>query len=129
MLKITYTETGFYLEHLKDTLEAWIATRVLLCLRAATSIYVEPSTASFLLPEDLPYFDQLKNLQTDHGETMTLIPNEDNFLEVCLQGTWITAAADSEEGVFVCSLCDRTEFFLYQLWQEANLNTTLVSEG
>lgn len=128
MLKITYTENGFYLEHLKETPEAWIAKRVLLCLRAATRIYVEPSTASFLLPEDLPYFDQLKTLQSGHGESIELIPNEDNFLEVCLQGTWVAAEEDSEEGVFICALCDRTEFFLYQLWQEANIGTTVVSE-
>ncbi len=128
MLKITYTENGFYLEQLNDSPENWIAKRVLLCLRAATSIYVEPSTASFLLPEDLPYFDQLKTLKTGHGETMELISNEDGFLEVCLQGTWVAAQEDSEEGVFICTLCDRTEFFLYQLWQESNIGTTVVTE-
>ncbi len=128
MLKITYTENGFYLEHLKENLEAWIAKRVLLCWRAATSIYVEPSTASFLLPQDVPYLDQLKTLESGHRDVIELIFNEDNFLEVCLQGTWVTAEEDSEEGVFICALGDRTEFFLYQLWQEANIGTTLVSE-
>ncbi len=128
MLKITYTENGFYLEQLNDSPENWIAKRVLLCLRAATSIYFEPSTASFLLPDDLPYFEQLKTLQSGHGDTMELISNEDDFLEVSLQGTWVTAEENSEEGVFICTLCDRTEFFLYQLWQESNIGTTVVSE-
>ncbi len=128
MLKITYTENTFYLEQLNDNPENWIAKRVLLCLRAATSIYAEPSTASFLLPEDLPYFDQLKTLNTTDQETMELISNEDGFLEVCLEGTWVTAEQDSEEGVFICTLCDRTEFFLYQLWQESNIGTTVVTE-
>ncbi|MDJ0680971.1 MAG: hypothetical protein QNJ18_14015 [Xenococcaceae cyanobacterium MO_167.B52] len=128
MLKITYTENGFYLEQLNDSPENWIAKRVLLCLRAATSIYLEPSTASFLLPQDLPYFDQLKTLKTGHGETMDLISNEDGFLEVCLQGTWVAGEEDSEEGVFICNLCDRIEFFLYQLWQESNIGTTVVTD-
>ncbi|HHP7230308.1 MAG TPA: alr0857 family protein [Xenococcaceae cyanobacterium] len=128
MLKITYTENGFYLEHLTETLETWLAKRVLLCLRAATSIYAEPSTASFLLPEDAPYLEQLKTLHNSEGEIIELVANEDNFLEVSLQGTWVTAEENSEEGVFVCTLSDRTESFLYQIWQEANIGTTLVSE-
>ena len=69
MLKITYTNTGFYLEHLQDSLETWLLDRVLLCLRASTSIYVEPSTASVLLPGDLPYLQNIVALKEEYDGT------------------------------------------------------------
>jgi hypothetical protein len=54
MLKLTYTETGFRLERLAQSLEEWVQGRVILALRVGQSLLVEPSTASFLLPVDLP---------------------------------------------------------------------------
>jgi len=50
MLKLTYTENSFYLERLAGSLEEWVTARVMLALRAASSLWVESSTASFLLP-------------------------------------------------------------------------------
>lgn len=128
MLKITYTENGFYLEHLTESLETWLANRVLVCLRATASIYVEPSTASLLLPIDLPYFRDLEALEDRSSNLLESIVCDDNCAEVSLQGTWVTTDEDSEEGIFVSSLDERTEFFLYQLWKEGNLDTSLIGE-
>lgn len=128
MLKITYTENGFYLEHLSESLETWLANRVLVCLRATASIYVEPSTASLLLPIDLPYFGDLEALEDRSSNLLELNICDDYSAEVSLQGTWITTNEDSEEGIFVSSLDERTEFFLYQLWKEGNLDTSLIGE-
>jgi hypothetical protein len=128
MLKITYTENGFYLEHLSESLETWLANRVLVCLRATASIYVEPSTASLLLPIDLPYFRDLEALEDRSSNVLELNICDDYSAEVSLQGTWITTDEDSEEGIFVSSLDERTEFFLYQLWKEGNLDTSLIGE-
>ncbi|BAU67399.1 hypothetical protein STA3757_48160 [Stanieria sp. NIES-3757] len=133
MLKLTYTEKGFYLELLTDLLEEWLANRVLLCLRAATSIYVEPSTASFLLPANSSCLKELKALQQDNDEILELIDSDpedicsadrDN-LEISLQGTWLTSSEDSEEGIFVCQLTPRAELLLSQLWQAANLEASV----
>lgn len=128
MLKITYTEKGFYLEHLSESLETWLANRVLVCLRATASIYVEPSTASLLLPIDLPYFRDLEALEERSSNLLELNICDDYSAEVSLQGTWITTNENSEEGIFVSSLDERTEFFLYQLWKEGNLDTSLIGE-
>ena len=49
MLKLTYTESGLRMERLDQSVEAFIAQRVLLGLRTGTSVTAQPSTASFLL--------------------------------------------------------------------------------
>lgn len=125
MLKLTYTEKGFYLELLTDLLEEWLANRVLLCLRAATSIYVEPSTASFLLPTNSTCIKELKALKQDNDEILELIDSDRDNLEISLQGTWLTSTEDSEEGIFVCQLTPRAELLLSQLWQAANLEASV----
>jgi hypothetical protein len=125
MLKLTYTENGFYLELLTELLEEWLVSRVLVCLRAATSIYVEPSTASFLLPTDLPCLKELKVLTRENDEILNLIDSDRDCLEVSLQGTWLTTSEDSEEGIFVCQLSPHAELLLSQLWQAANLEASV----
>ena len=127
MLKITYTENGFFLERLPDSLEIWLSQRLLVCLRAAASVYVEPSTASLLLPVDLPYFRDLQVLE-DGNNVIEFNLCDDYSAEVSLQGNWITTDKDSEEGIFVCNLDERTEFFLYQLWKEGNFDPSLIGE-
>ena len=128
MLKITYTENGFYLERLTASLETWLANRVLVCLRASAAITVEPSTASLLLPLDLPYFHDLEAIKNRSNGVIQLDLCDDYSVEVSLQGTWVATNEDSEEGIFVCSLEDQTEFFLYQLWKEGNINPSLIEE-
>ena len=128
MLKITYTENGFYLERLTASLETWLANRVLVCLRASAAITVEPSTASLLLPLDLPYFRDLEAIKNRSNGVIQLDLCDDYSVEVSLQGTWVATNEDSEEGIFVCSLEDQTEFFLYQLWKEGNINPSLIEE-
>ena len=128
MLKITYTENGFYLERLTASLETWLANRVLVCLRASAAITVEPSTASLLLPLDLPYFRNLEAIKNRSNGVIQLDLCDDYSVEVSLQGTWVATNEDSEEGIFVCSLEDQTEFFLYQLWKEGNINPSLIEE-
>lgn len=125
MLKITYTNTGFYLEHLPDSLENWLVDRVLLCLRASTSIYVEPSTASVLLPGDLPYIQSLIALNEEYDGVVELAPCDEDSFEFKLRGTWVTTKENSESGVFVSTLGEHAEKSIYQLWQSANLGTSI----
>lgn len=127
MLKITYTETGFYLEYLTESLETWVGKRTLVSLRAATSISVEPYTASLMLDANLPYVKDLKTL-TEDSEIMELTVCDDEYLEISLQGTWVSSQENSEEGVFVCELNQNTEFFLNKFWQESQLGTSVMSE-
>lgn len=122
MLKLTYTDNGFYLERLTQPLEDWVTARVMLALRAGTSLVVEPSTASFLLPADLP---QLRHLERhkEGEEAIALCLCDAEFIEVSLQGTWMSSHTDGAEGVFVTSMSYTVEFFLLKLWEESQIRT------
>ncbi len=50
---------------------------------------------------------------------------EPDYVEVSLAGTWVTSESESEEGIFVVAMSQREEFFIYQLWQDAQ-NTISV---
>ncbi|GAB4525037.1 MAG: hypothetical protein Tsb0014_04030 [Pleurocapsa sp.] len=127
MLKITYTDNGLHLEYLTESLEEWIAKRILVNLRAATSIYIEPSTACLVLPANLPYFQNLEALEAE-SDKIELTNCDEDYVEVAFQGTWVSSQKDSEEGIFVCDLADSTEFFLFKLWQESQLGASVISE-
>ena len=120
MLKLTYTHDGFLIDHLEESLEAWVTTRVILALRAGTILCVEPSSASFLISLDLPYVDQLlKDVDQFAEEILEVNRCDDEAMEVVLEGTWLGADVASEEGLFVWRLSERLESLLYQIWQES----------
>lgn len=129
MLKLTYTENGFHLEHLAQSLEDWVTTRVILALRTGTHLYVEPTTASLMLPRDLPDLADLETvIEKADDEMVELSVCDEEYVEVTLQGTWLASTPKSEEGIFVCVMSDRAEFFLYQLWQAAEAHVAVISE-
>jgi hypothetical protein len=118
MLKLTYTDVGLYMERIAASLETLVSQRVVLALRAGQSLHVEPGKASFLLPADAPGLRHLEttlNLRIRQDITITPVDNE--FVEMSVNGIWIAQTAEAYEGMFVTALCDRTEFFVYKLWQ------------
>jgi hypothetical protein len=120
MLKLTYTENSFYLECLTQSLEDWVQARVILALRVGQSLCVEPSNASFLLPADLPGVEKLKaEVKRDDREIIDLSTCDTEYMEVTLQGSWLSSGCEDSAGVFVTGISDRVEFFLQKLWQEA----------
>ncbi|MDB9313983.1 hypothetical protein PN462_12795 [Spirulina sp. CS-785/01] len=120
MLKLTYTENGFWLEQFTQPMEDWVNQRVLLALRSGTPLYVEPSTAAFLLPMNLPHWDELEMLvQQEGSNAIGLAVCDEDYMEVSLDGTWLVSDPHSEEGIFVTTMSDRAEFFLYTFWKEA----------
>ena len=122
MLKLTYTENGFYLERLAQPIEDWVGARVILALRAGTSLCVEPSTASFLLPANLPQLRHLER-QQEGEDAIALSLCDAEYVEVSLQGSWMTSNTDGAEGVFVTSMSYTVEFFLIKLWEESQVRT------
>ncbi|HEY9832670.1 MAG TPA: alr0857 family protein [Stenomitos sp.] len=125
MLKLTYTENGFYLERLAQPLEEWVTARVILALRAGTNLCVEPSTASFLLPANMPQLRHLER-QKEGEDAIALSLCDAEYIEVSLKGTWMTSDVDSAEGVFVTSLNYAVEFFLIKLWEESQIRTSCL---
>lgn len=123
MLKITYLEDGIYVEYLQESVEAWKTRRILVSLRAGTSIYVENITASLVLPTNIAYHAGLNELAAK--ELIQIIPCDENYVEVALSGNWVSQTKNSEAGVFVCELNHSSEYFLYELWQESQVGTSL----
>ncbi len=128
MLKLTYIENDFSLERLDTTLENWVQARVLVCMRACAPFYVEPTSASFLLPADLPDFGSLKAIEAEGTESFEIDPVDGGYVEISLEGTWLTSEPDSEEGLFACVMSDRAEFLLARLWLEAQLGASVIGE-
>lgn len=118
MLKFTYTEAGMYLERVAMALEKLVAQRALLALRTGQKLYVEPGRAAFLLPADVAELKQLQAvLQDELSQVMTITPVDLEFVEVSLEGHWLAETAEAQEGVFIATISDRTEVFVYKLWQ------------
>ncbi len=130
MLKLTYTESSFYLECLTQSLEEWVAQRVILSLRVGQSLFIEPITASFLLPIDLPGVELLKvEVKKGDREIIALSGCDAEYMEVTLRGSWLSNSSEDAVGVFFTTMSDRAEFFLQKLWQEAQESSaSVVSE-
>ncbi|HYX18897.1 MAG TPA: hypothetical protein VE944_31915 [Nostoc sp.] len=129
MLKLTYTESSFYLECLTLSLEEWVAQRVILALRVGQSLCIEPSTASFLLPVDLPGVEVLKaEVKRNEGEIIALSACDAEYMEVILRGSWLLDSSKDAVGVFFTTMSDRAEFFLHKLWQESQACASVMSE-
>lgn len=114
MLKITYTDDKLNLDLLKQSLEDWINTRVVISVRSSTSIYIESSTASVLLPVDSFTTNKLQELNSKN--IVELCPCDAESVEVVLKGIWLTSKAESETGLFVTELDKPTELLLQQLF-------------
>lgn len=124
MLKVTYTESGLHLEHLTQSLEEWIARRVVLALRTNQRLIIEHSTASILLSAGL---NELAVLETAaHRETIDnikLSACDNEHVEVSLEGIWVTSSSDEAEGIFIAILAPKTEQILFHLWQLSQRET------
>ncbi|MBE9018017.1 MAG: hypothetical protein CLLPBCKN_005434 [Chroococcidiopsis cubana SAG 39.79] len=126
MLKLNYTETGFHLEHLTQSLEEWVAMRAIFALRVGESICIEPSTASFLLPGDLPQLNSLATAIERYGtDEVALEKCDAEYVEICLQGFWLASDAENAAGVFVTSLSYAIELLLFHLWQESQMSAAM----
>ena len=129
MLKLTYTDNSFYLECLTQSLEEWVVQRVILALRVSQTLRIEPTTASFLLPLDLPGVERLKTEVNRHDSKIMGLSNCDaEYLEVTLDGSWLCDGNDEAVGVFVTTMSYGAEFFLYKLWQESQVCASVVTE-
>jgi hypothetical protein len=118
MLKLTYTESGFRLERLMLSFEAWVTQRVSLTLCAGQKLYIEPSTASFLLRANDPGLFRLTEvLGQGHRPSISLSPVDEEFVEVSLKGSWIAESTDAHEGIFVATFSDQLEACIYRLWK------------
>jgi hypothetical protein len=125
MLKVTYLESGLYLEHLQETVENWITSRVVLALRMGHRLVVERNTASLLLPIGLVKRSELEAL-VQQEDTILLTSVDAEYMEVCLQGTWVSSDEQGSEGVFITAIDSTLESVLFNLWQVAEVGASSV---
>ncbi len=138
MLKLIYTEDSFHLEYLTQSLEEWVAQRVILAMRIGQFLCVKPSHASFLLPADLPGLKQLREaIQTDERGIISMCPCDRYYVEVTLWGSWLTDGTEEATGIFVTSISDvsdedsltsPTELLLYNLWLASQSCASVMHE-
>lgn len=124
MLKLTYTEFGLHLERVTVSLEALVSQRVVLALRTGQTLHIEPSRAAFLLSIAAPGFAELEKLVRLERVPVSIAPVDDQFVEVSVEGSWIATTVEAHSGMFVTALSDRTEFFVYKLWQATQLQAS-----
>ncbi|MEB3341461.1 alr0857 family protein [Okeania sp.] len=130
MLKLTYTESDFYMERLAQSPEQLVALRVILAMRVGQKIVVQPSSAAFLLPINLPELSMLEVAVRDEGgENIALCVADDEFAEVSLGGNWITLEPEQQNGIFIAALSDRIELLLFNLWQATEENASVILDG
>ena len=125
MLKFTYTENGVNLELLTESLDDWITNRVILAVRAGMPIFLQPSSASFLLPYDSEVLNELDKMTSQYeGENLEIYTSNDDSVEISLKGTWVVSDLEQQEGVFVTMLDGEVELLIFQLWFEANVEVS-----
>ncbi|MBD2464007.1 hypothetical protein H6G89_23680 [Oscillatoria sp. FACHB-1407] len=118
MLKLTYTETTVHLEQIAQSLEEWIALRVILSVRMAQRMVLEQGSASILLPTDLVQLHALEQaVRQEPGHGLELAIADESYVEISFKGIWLLAPQEGL-GVFVAALSHRTEFVLVKLWQD-----------
>ena len=115
MLKLTYTENKLSLDYLKQSLEDWINTRVLVTVRSAASIHIESSTASVLISADSPYLTEFEKVNSENVVEFCRCDAES--VEVVLKGIWLTSEVASETGIFVTEFDDSTEFIFHKMFK------------
>ncbi|MBD2083306.1 alr0857 family protein [Leptolyngbya sp. FACHB-17] len=124
MLKLIYTESGLHLERVTISLEALVSQRIVLALRTGQTLHIEPSRAAFLLSIAAPGFAELERLVRLEQVPVSIVPVDDQFVEVSVEGSWIATTVEAHAGMFVTALSDRTEFFVYKLWQATQLQAS-----
>ncbi|MBE9158665.1 hypothetical protein IQ265_17770 [Nodosilinea sp. LEGE 06152] len=116
MLKLTYSDADLLVEQLDLTVEAVVAQRSIVALRAGQPLVVQPGYGAFALPADLPEVAMLKTIGQG---AIDIAPCDINWLEVTLRGTWLADNALSAEGILVAELGFALERQLVALWQRS----------
>jgi hypothetical protein len=114
MLKLTYSDADLSLEYLAFTLEAMVAQRSIVAVRAGQPMVVQPGYGSFTLPGDLPGIAALRA-----ERAIDLSACDRDWVEITLRGTWLADGTGDTEGILVVELGPALEHQLVTLWQQS----------
>ena len=116
MLKLTYSDADVSVDYLDCSVEAVVAQRSIVAVRAGRPLTVESGYGSFTLPADLP---GMADLKARGRGAIDIAPSDDTWLEVTLAGAWLADGSHSTEGIFVAELGPTLERQLVALWQQS----------
>jgi hypothetical protein len=122
MLKLTYTENNFNIEYIETSLENWVNSRVAFALRTGSNIYIEHTTAAFLLSSDLVDKTNSAIMVEKNHNIIDICCCDDNSREVTLRGIWLSSDVESDTGVFVTHLDAATELYFQRLQEHQNFS-------
>jgi hypothetical protein len=133
MLKFIYSETDLQLELVNADLGDWVAQRVRLGNNYEHLCAID-TRAFFPLPDRLSDVTMLDfYLRCEGVETVTIEPCDAEHVEIGLSGYWISADAETIEGIFVTELPDRIEAYLCRLYSTAQdrsvVGTVTIANG
>jgi hypothetical protein len=118
VLKLNYTDYGFFLEQVNASLDAIATQRVMLAVYAGEPLHMEPGRAAFLVSASMPEVLRLQRiLQAETTEVVTVDAVDNDFVEVSIKGTWIARNVQADEGTLITALSPESERLVYQLWQ------------
>ena len=118
MLKLSYTDTDLHIEKLSTSVEKWIGQRVLLAVRVGSTVSVEPLSAAFGLSTDVGAWNDLEHLICcEANDLISLSVCDVDMVEIGLEGYWLSATSQSEEGIFVTHLPAAIESLIVEIWQ------------
>ena len=120
MLKLSYTDTDLHIEKLSTSVEKWIGQRVLLAVRVGNTVSVEPLNAAFGLSTDASAWKDLEHLIfQEASDLVSLSVCDVDMVEIGLEGYWLSATSQSEEGIFVTHLPAAIESLIVEIWRAA----------
>jgi hypothetical protein len=116
MLKLTYSDADLLVEQLDLSVEAVVAQRSIVALRAGQPLFVQPGYGAFALLADLPEVAALTSISPG---AIDIAPCDTDWLEVTLRGTWLADNTTSAEGILVAELGTDLEQRLVALWERS----------
>jgi hypothetical protein len=117
MLKIIYTDTGLHLELLTVDQKQWIAERLKFAQSIGEPMQVSRQIMTFPVPSPLcPATEIDADLRNLGANTVTVHRCDRDYVEVELNGYWLSNYPDSAEGISICQQTERVESYIWQLW-------------
>nr|MDZ8061302.1 pentapeptide repeat-containing protein [Nostoc sp. EkiNYC01] len=130
-LKLTYTNSSFFLSFSETAIEEFVKPRIILALLLGQTLTIDTSTASFLVPTDTPDLRLLKAaIKQESAEVIALSLLDEEYVEITLKGLWITSTlSNNAEGIFFTSISKSIGLRLSDVWFSSQEKIQVLTVG
>jgi hypothetical protein len=120
MLKFIYTETDSYLELVGMSMHEWVDRYQRLAEILGDETTIDRCCRySFLVPIEIMELERKLILNNDRTATVTVDRCDAGYMEIQMDGCWVSTHLGSEEGVFLTQLPPESEEYVWQIWHAA----------